>query len=187
MQVIRSATYKRMPWKNGGGETTEIAVSPAGADFTTMDWRLSMATVTTDGPFSPFPGIDRTLTVLAGSLGLEIGNTRVELNEASDPFPFSGDVPVRGIVTRGPVTDLNVMTRRDRVLHKVRRVEVAVTASLLVPLGTVAVFCHRGAVSLSPKVNLEALDTAIGPAPGTSLDISARVPATLYVISIEKR
>ena len=50
-----------MPWKNGGGETAEIAVSPPGAALDDFDWRLSMARVETDGPFSAFPGIDRTL------------------------------------------------------------------------------------------------------------------------------
>ena len=33
MQVLRQADYRRMPWKNGGGETTEVTVSPPGAGF----------------------------------------------------------------------------------------------------------------------------------------------------------
>ncbi|WP_431460998.1 HutD family protein, partial [Klebsiella pneumoniae] len=31
MRILRAADYRSMPWKNGGGVTTEIAVSPAGA------------------------------------------------------------------------------------------------------------------------------------------------------------
>ncbi len=38
-----------MPWKNGGGVTTEICVSPPSGAF---DWRVSIATVNADGPFS---------------------------------------------------------------------------------------------------------------------------------------
>jgi environmental stress-induced protein Ves len=47
-----------MPWKNGGGETTEIAVFPDGAGLSDFDWRVSMARVDGDGPFSSFPGIE---------------------------------------------------------------------------------------------------------------------------------
>jgi len=61
MKILRSADHKRMPWKNGGGETVEIAISPQGAGLADFDWRVSMATVASDGPFSVFPGIDRTL------------------------------------------------------------------------------------------------------------------------------
>lgn len=91
MEIIRSASYKRMPWKNGGGETIEIAVFPPAADFAAMDWRLSMATVAADGPFSSFPGLDRTLSVLAGTLGLEIDGVRVDLMEMSPPHSFRGE------------------------------------------------------------------------------------------------
>src|SRR5690606_386633 len=54
------------PWKNGGGETAEIAVSPAGAGFDDFDWRISTAIVAQSGPFSGFPGVDRVLTVIEG-------------------------------------------------------------------------------------------------------------------------
>ena len=66
MQVLRAENYRRMPWKNGGGETTEIAVFPAGAGLDDFDWRVSMARVESSGPFSVFPGIDRTLAILEG-------------------------------------------------------------------------------------------------------------------------
>ena len=62
--ILTASSYRRMPWKNGGGETVEIAVSPEGAALSEFDWRISMATVATDGPFSIFPGIDRTLSIL---------------------------------------------------------------------------------------------------------------------------
>lgn len=49
MKVLRSAAYQRMPWKNGGGETTEIIISPQGAALSDFDWRISMALVNADG------------------------------------------------------------------------------------------------------------------------------------------
>lgn len=66
MRLIRSASYRRQPWKNGGGETIEIAAHPVGATTDNFDWRISMARVEGDGPFSTFPDIDRTLTILEG-------------------------------------------------------------------------------------------------------------------------
>ena len=67
MRLIGPADYRHMPWKNGGGVTIEIAVSPSGSSLDTFDWRVSMATVIEPGPFSSFPGIDRTLCVLTGN------------------------------------------------------------------------------------------------------------------------
>ena len=36
MILIDPDRYRRMPWKNGGGTTIEIAVSPAGTIVTAM-------------------------------------------------------------------------------------------------------------------------------------------------------
>ncbi len=67
MRILRAADYRRMPWKNGGGETREVLVSPAGAALNEIDWRISLATIATDGPFSTFDGIQRTLSVIHGA------------------------------------------------------------------------------------------------------------------------
>lgn len=187
MQVIRSASYKRMPWKNGGGETIEITVSPPAADFATMDWRLSMATVAADGPFSSFPGIDRTLSVLAGTLGLEIDGVRVDLMEMSPPHSFRGEAAVNGIVVRGPVTDLNVMTRREALTHDVRRISVAGEKTVTTTAGTLLLFCHKGAVTLPGGEVLQALDTAVGVSAAGTLSFRSDVLSTLYVIGIAPR
>lgn len=187
MQILRSADYRRMPWKNGGGETVEIAVSPAAADFASMDWRLSMATVASDGPFSSFPGIDRTLSVLSGTIRLTIDGNVVDLMEMSPPHRFPGDATTQGAVLRGPVTDLNVMTRRSGFSHDVRRVSVMGEKSLLVEAGTVVLFCHTGAVRLQNGETLKALDAAVGTSPGETLAFSADTLSTLYVISIKPR
>jgi hypothetical protein len=60
--LLRAADHRTMPWKNGGGETTEIAVSPPHAGLADFDWRISMAKVASDGSFSIFPEIDRTFS-----------------------------------------------------------------------------------------------------------------------------
>lgn len=113
-----------MPWKNGGGSTTEIAIGPAGASLDAFDWRISMAQVASDGPFSVFDGIDRTLAVIqGGGMELTIGDRpAVTLGRDSAPLSFPGDTPTTARLMDGEITDLNVMTRRGRFGHRVVRV-----------------------------------------------------------------
>ena len=120
-----------MPWKNGGGETIEMLVSPEGASLDEFDWRISMARVAANGPFSLFPGIDRTLGVIAGhGLVLAFEGRNVTLDCASAPFRFAGDVRVDGGLIDGPIDDLNVMTRRGRCDHRVTRPAVVAPMTL---------------------------------------------------------
>jgi environmental stress-induced protein Ves len=125
MRIIRAADCKTTPWKNGGGSTTEIAIGPAGASLEAFDWRISMARVASDGPFSDFAGIDRTLAVVKGNgLVLTIGeNAPVTLSSGSDPVNFPGDTPTSARLTAGEITDLNVMTQRGRFRHRLLRVD----------------------------------------------------------------
>ncbi|MFG1358423.1 HutD/Ves family protein [Xanthobacter pseudotagetidis] len=125
MRIIRAADCRRMPWKNGGGVTVEIACFPEGAGLGDFGWRVSSAVVAGAGPFSLFPGVERTLCVLAGAgLVLDFADgAEVRLDGASAPYAFPADVQVAGAPLGGPVTDLNIMTRRGRFAHKVRRWE----------------------------------------------------------------
>ncbi|WP_226341163.1 HutD/Ves family protein [Gemmobacter serpentinus] len=115
---VRTGIYPRAarqfrPWKNGGGETAEIVVSPPDAGFDTFDWRISTAIVATDGPFSTFPGVDRVLTVIdGGAMRLEVAGRVHLLDPDSPPFAFAGDQPCAAALTAGPILDFNVMVRR---------------------------------------------------------------------------
>ncbi|MCI9866699.1 HutD family protein [Rhizobium skierniewicense] len=162
MKLYRAHDHKRMPWKNGGGETVEIAVFPPGAGVDDFDWRISMATVASDGPFSIFPGIDRTLSILDGaglSLKME-GGQCVALNGASLPLSFAADIAVAATLPDGPVTDLNVMTRRGRYHHTVERVTGRFSASKQTLSETVLVLVTGDALATSgtQTVELAALD-----------------------------
>ncbi len=102
-----------MPWKNGGGSTRELARHPAHQpDDGTFDWRLSVADVAADGPFSSFPGLDRILVLLSGNgMALSgVGTLRAPL----DRCEFPGETPVHAVLLDGPTRDLNLMWRRDR-------------------------------------------------------------------------
>jgi hypothetical protein len=126
MRILRAADYRVMPWKNGAGSTTEIAISPPNAPLDDFDWRVSMAQVSADGPFSVFDNIDRTLLVLQGD-GIDLsvtGHTPARV-DARAIHAFPGDRPASATLINGPVTDLNVMSRRGRVHHHVRRLKLS--------------------------------------------------------------
>ena len=94
-----------MPWKNGGGITREIAAFPEGADLADFEWRISMADVASDGPFSRFEGVDRTLCVLEGSIELTLqGGKAVVLDPNSAPLGFPADEDVVARLPGGPVS-----------------------------------------------------------------------------------
>jgi environmental stress-induced protein Ves len=140
MRIIRASECRSMPWKNGGGTTTEIAIAPQGASLDSFDWRISTAHVGADGPFSAFPDIDRTLSVLNGNgivLAFGDGET-VRLERTSEPCAFAADRPVEGRLLSGPIDDLNVMTRRGRWSHQMTRltgpgpIELAATSQILI-------------------------------------------------------
>jgi environmental stress-induced protein Ves len=111
-----------MPWKNGGGTTVEIAVAPnPGGPGGPFLWRLSVARVTQSGPFSAFPGVDRTIVLLRGD-GLILDSDadgRHRLDRALVPYSFSGDWSTTGVLLGGESEDFNVMTDRQRYRHEV--------------------------------------------------------------------
>jgi len=110
-----------MPWKNGGGSTRQLLIAPPGATIDDFDYRISIASVASDGPFSHFPGIDRTLLLLEGSdllLEREDGNV-LRLDCHCAPLRFAGEEKIYSQLESGPLTDFNVMTRRGRYLQQV--------------------------------------------------------------------
>ena len=115
---LTAADYRVMPWRNGGGTTTELVIEP---DGTALEggrflYRVSIAEVATDGPFSSFDGYDRHIMLLAGA-GMTLdcaGREPVTLVAPFEPRTFAGEWEVNGRLSAGPVRDLNVMVDRAR-------------------------------------------------------------------------
>lgn len=146
MHILKARDRVRMPWKNGGGVTTEIAVHPERAPITAFDWRVSLASVASDGPFSQFPDVDRTISVLDGEgMRLKVGDAPAQtLTPASDPLTFPADIESSAELTGGPIHDLNVMTRRHRWRHSVARVSASTPATLAVNAPEWLLIAHGG-------------------------------------------
>jgi environmental stress-induced protein Ves len=110
--TISRAAYRVMPWKNGGGTTSEIAAGEG--------WRLSIATIDRDGWFSEFVGYDRTIVPIEGDgIELTVDGQTERLDKRFARFSFAGEAKTWCRLLGGPARDLNVMTRRDRWKHAV--------------------------------------------------------------------
>ena len=112
-RMLPPADYRAMPWKNGGGRTLEIRTEPPGADLVSFAWRVSIADIERDGPFSAFPGVDRTLVLLSGQgMRLTGAGTPILLEAPYEPVRFAGETAVHCELVRGATRDFNLMVRR---------------------------------------------------------------------------
>lgn len=104
-------------WRNQGGSTREVAAEPRGASAgDPFVWRVSIATVARDGPFSRFAGVDRRLWLLQGKgMLLDIRGRRVRLEAPYAEVSFAGEDDVSAHLLGGPTQDLNLMVDRARV------------------------------------------------------------------------
>ena len=149
VEIIRPAQWRAMPWKNGRGTTQEIARGGGSMSGNAFDWRISLATVEVDGPFSPFRGFDRTIMLIKGrGMRLDFGERGSALVERSlEPHSFSGDWETTCHLLDGAVQDLNVMTRRASGRHTLEVLHLDPThGSTLEPSDTTLVFALSGDV-----------------------------------------
>ncbi len=148
LQRLRASDYRRVRWKNDGGWTTEIALHE---DAAGLLWRVSIAEIERDGPFSHFPGIDRVLMLLDGS-GIELDVDALPEQRLSRRFAqlaFAGEAAVECRLLAGPTRDFNVMTRRGAIRAEVHA-RPLVDAMLLHggPGDTWLIHVHAGAAAV---------------------------------------
>ncbi len=140
-----------MPWKNGLGSTTEIAVEPPGAALDAFTWRLSVADLAASGPFSSFPGYERILVQTEGEPMTLVHEGRARRRLARfAPYRFDGAWSTHGELGGASARDFNVMARRDRVYASAAVHELARGSSARLPAGaeTQIVHAFRGALAV---------------------------------------
>lgn len=124
VRVLRYADYPVVPWRNGRGVTREVAASavamastnrdPGGDDLPpvpppTPAWRISMATVDSEVPFSDFGGRTRLLGVVEGDgLELTVDGRMSSLRPGGTFGPFAGGAPASARPLGGESLDLGV-------------------------------------------------------------------------------
>ncbi len=114
-RILSASGYNRMRWKNGAGWTSEILRVP---DNDGWQWRLSIAEIESDAPFSAFPGVERELVLRSGNgLRLRFGEDGVggvhPLLPPHDKLRFAGEHAAFGELIDGPTRDFNLMWKRD--------------------------------------------------------------------------
>lgn len=116
------------PWRNGGGVTRPLATNG-------NQWRVSVAEVERDGPYSRFDGITRVSLVLRGNgVVLRHGASAIQL----DPYKaieYDGGTAWDASLVDGPVTALNVMTAVGRY----RAALNAIVEAMIAPPGCAAI------------------------------------------------
>lgn len=182
VRTVRMADLKITPWKNGGGVTREIAALRIGG---VLAWRLSMADVASDGPFSNFTGLARILTVLEGN-GMDLNSPNGSLAALyGAPVRFDGGLSVECRLRDGPVRDLNLMFDPMICAGGVTRAPGPMRQVLQAgPSQTIGIFGLRGTSSIDGSTALFAGDTALFETGSAELSVPEGAEALLITLAL---
>ncbi|OJT17014.1 hypothetical protein BO221_47205 [Archangium sp. Cb G35] len=188
MRRLGPDDYRDMPWKNGGGVTRELWKLPHPSDPARFLARVSIATVGASGPFSVFPGVDRTLMILEGAgVALTLDGTReVVLDQRLRPFAFPGEADIQCRLLGGSVRDFNLMVDRALAQASLEVMQLAPGETrTLAGAGTVLLHVLEGRATL-PGEPLTRDETLWLEEPGL-LMLRSDEGATVVAIQLERR
>ena len=159
-KIYSPQSFQTLPWRNGLGSTVELlAETPnKNEDFS---WRLSIASVANDGPFSDFSGYDRTLLLLEGSgitLNKPNGVFKV-LNSSLDYANFKGEDLIDATLHNGPIKDFNIMTLRSICTSSVTAIDETSESLLNINADKLLVYSIKPVniqIGLEASISLEA-------------------------------
>ena len=167
-----------MPWANGRGTSFEIASDRNEAGE--WSWRLAMAPVNEDGPFSRIECVNRFLAVVQGN-GMLLTVDRKKLQcLPMQVVRFRGDAITEAALTDGPIMDINLMIRRkeaDGDMTLVSESGSLNVASIIVAIGGSAqVECGDSTIELEPHDSMLECD-------GETVSL---VSGTVCVVSVKR-
>lgn len=116
--LIHPTEKSSIPWANGRGSTRELAHDVH------RTWRLSMADIGQDAPFSIFSGIDRILIVVGGEVRLRIDGVEHHL-VAGAAVEFRGESDASAVAVGDAAHVVNLMMVRGRVRFDGHRADPA--------------------------------------------------------------
>jgi len=149
--TIRLTDCPAAAWRNGGGTTRELVAWPADDNWR---WRMSVASIEANGPFSRYDGITRWLAVLSGAgVRLDINGEPQTLTPHGAPIRFDGAAATVCELINGPTQDFNLMVNAE--LHsRAIRVTDALDAAIAQP-STIAVYAiDRTDITVSGRPTL---------------------------------
>ena len=119
--LVRLADVQQSPWRNGGGVTQELVAWPDNGDWV---WRMSVAQIDADGPFSRFDGVERWFAVLSGAgVRLDVDGAAHTLTVADAPFLFDGGSETHCTLQESSTQDFNLMVRRGAGRSHMQRIQ----------------------------------------------------------------
>ena len=150
IRAIASIPFE--PWRNGAGVTRTFAAQDDA-------WRVSMAEIERDGPYSRFEGVSRTSLVLRGGGVALRHDASVVLLKPFEAVEYDGDKAWMASLVSGPVTALNVMSASGRYRTRVR---VLVDTMIVQPDCAVVVVATGNGCSFSEPGTMTCGDVAPG-------------------------
>lgn len=111
IRLLDPSGFRTVPWKNGGGTATDIAVEPAPDGD--VAWRVGTAGILRDGPFSDYEGVTRTFTIVEGpGVHLDFAGEGTRTLDRDRPTRFPGaPAPFCRLRDGQAATAFNLLTR----------------------------------------------------------------------------
>ncbi|KKC43932.1 HutD family protein [Acinetobacter sp. V2] len=190
IELIRADQYTKMLWKNGAGFTLEIDRSQGEGAF---EWRISMADVTTSGPFSLFPNKQRIISVLDGKgMVLHVDDLPAKTLNQGDIFAFHGESQVQSELVDGAIRDLNLIYDPAKFHARFQWLNDAAEQAFISSADLIFIFNQGGETQINVddhSVQLVAHETLkIGKNAGvTSISFPKKQLKSCYVIELIQR
>jgi uncharacterized protein len=183
MRIIRFTDLQQTPWKNGAGITREIATVRVGD---ALIWRLSIADVGVEGPFSRFEGLSRILTVIEGH-GMELISAHGTLQaDYAVPVSFDGALDIRSRLKDGPLRDFNLIYNTLFCMGYAKVIAAASKHFVEAQSGLItALHCIIGSIALDETELLHKGDTALIEGEATHYAIAENSTALVIAIQTE--
>ncbi len=157
-RIVRASTLAAVPWRNGMGTTRDVLTAPGGP----TDWQVSIADLERDAPFSDFPGMDRTFTIIEGA-GVVLGFGAVAVVcPPLLPIRFPGAAAPDCRLLDGSGRAFNLFADARRFGAEVAVLRLAPDCALETEeVGTTLLHCLDGSLRIG-DATLQAGDTLLG-------------------------
>ncbi|HTV85691.1 MAG TPA: HutD family protein [Dyella sp.] len=108
LRLVDAASLCTQPWANGAGTTTVIASEP---DHAQWQWRLSIAEIAQEAPFSSFPDTRRLFVPLDAPIQLRFDDSHTTNLLRLAVARFDGANAPYALLPEGPTRAFNLMLR----------------------------------------------------------------------------